>query len=475
MADTLAKTKVKNSDARVVKKGKKGNEDTLDLSLVAVIDNMAFSKTNMWAYYRLENSPYDFLSDEGKYIAHKRISNAFNNLMAERQDPLECRLIVTSVPIDINAWREQVYSNLNWERPIEFDEFIEEQEEHLRAQDFQEKVVYLAVHIGRRGALDFDTMGIIESGFRGAIDSLKEWSNVFLGLSDGEVSATEEKHARSREGDLYTKVADGHLQAKRCNSEEILLLLKRELYPAMPAPYLDVDHENRLGPGDIALEYSSVIHNKFRWLKITQIVDEIEMTGYRATMTFTKFPKLTQYPEMMPFLFFMDKIGLPFTQFACFTMYPSSAMKKEVDNKAKVSKDELSNIASSQDAIDSEVDGLPADVENAMGDMKMISQTISEDKSPWIRGTYHIVVETKNEKQLKKYCAQLKQHYTDMDMNLTWSAGDQAKLFLQQMPADKIRVTDFEHITNLNIISAAGPTFSSEVGDRIPNTALGKF
>lgn len=462
MANNLGKNKINNSKARVI------NKKYLDISLQSIIDNIAFSKTDRWAYYRISNSAYDFLSHHDRIALGEKINRAFTNIMGERQQPLDCHLIVDSMPVDIDTWREQNYEAVkDWDTAPGFDEFMAMQEEHLRAEEYMKKVVVIGVHLGKRGAVDLDALSVFEGGMKQAFDKAKEAFSTVFALPEIEVKKGEEEYARNTENEFYQVLSTGHLKARRCTTEEILLLLKRQLYPSMPAPYLDVDHENRLGPGDIALEIGHTIRNKFRWLEISQMVGDEEMTGYRATLSFSKFPKSIAYPDSFPFIYFLDKLGLPFPIFARFTFHPVSAMKKEIEKKKKESRDEMENIANAQDGLDNAIDGLPPEVAESIGDMNSIREIISQDKSPWIEGSYHVVVETPNEETLKKYCATLKQAYSDLDINVTWTTGDQAKLFLEQMPGDRVRVTSFDQITTVSQLSASGMNYSSEVGDRI--------
>lgn len=88
---------------------KKDAKKRMDISMVAVSDNIVFSKTDMWGYYRLTNSAYDFLSSEAKIALGQQIINAFVNLMGDRSEPLSCHLIVSSIPVDIDSWERQVY------------------------------------------------------------------------------------------------------------------------------------------------------------------------------------------------------------------------------------------------------------------------------------------------------------------------------------------------------------------------------
>lgn len=447
---------------------KKGNKK-LDISPVAIIDNIVFSKTEIFAYFELTNAVFDFLSNDEKVNLALRISNAFNNLMSDKQEPVDCHIITTSIPVDVDAWAEQVRGvSDEWTTGPGFERYVNEQILYLKQQSFMRKVTYLGISLGKRGALNMSNLNVLENGMRGAFDTFKAWVNTALQTPTDAVSGKEENDARQKESELFRTLSNGHLKAARTTTEDLLLLIKRQFYPSMPAPYLDVDHENRVGPGDLDLELASAIENKYRWLKITQMFDDMEVSGYRATLSFAKFPKHMEYPySNFPFLYLPAKMGAPFTCYGRFTLHPSQKMKLELEKKKKEQKDELENLAGAQNQYDSAVDSMPADIIESLDDIKQIETMLSQDKTPWIEGSFRMVVEAPSEERLREFCSKLKQSYDDYGILLQWTAGDQKALMLEQMPGDYHRVKAFKQVTNLNMVSTSGMNFSSDVGDPI--------
>lgn len=462
-ADTKAQKTQKAKAAKTLKEKKR-----LAISALAVVDNIVFSKTERWAYYRVSNEIYDFLSVERKVALGAQITNAFNNLMNDRETPLEGQLIITSVPVDVDSWAAQVYGvSEKWDHAPGFKQYMEEQIAYLKNQEYLKKATYIGINVGKRGALDMGDLNVFESGLKGAFSVVKQWWNSALLVPTEEVSAAEENDTRRKEAEFFRTLSLGHLKATRVTSEELLLLIKRQFYPNMPAPYLDVDHGNRIGPGDLSLEVGSAIENKYRWLKITQMIEGQEVSGYRATLSFSKFPKFMEYPKgTFPFLYFPAKLFLPFTSYSRFTLHPSAKMKRELEKKKKEQADELDNLAAGQTAMDATINGgAPSEITESLHDIQMISDMLAQDKTPWLEASYRIVVETPDEESLRKYCSFLKQRYADLGINVNWTAGDQAELFLEQMPGDHLRVPSFKQLTNLALMSTSGFNFSSDVGD----------
>lgn len=441
----------------------------LDISALAVVDNIVFSKSEKWAYFRITNEVYDFLSNNRKVQVGLQVANAFTNLMSERQESLDCHLIITSIPVDVDAWAHQIRAvSETWDQAPGFDKYVKEQIQHLKNEEYLRKVTYLGINLGKRGALDVQNLNLVEGGFKAAGETLKNWWNSALQVPTETVSAAEESETKKKEDGIYGTLSQGHLKAERCSTEEILLLIKRQFYPNMPSPYLDVDHDNRLGPGDLNLELHSVIEHKYRWMKIKQMLDDEEVAGYRACLSFTKFPKYQNYPnEGFPFFYFPSKLSLPFTCYSRFTLHPSKKMKADLAKKQQEQKDELENLNAGQSGYDSAVNGLPSDVAESLQDIQTMSDLLAQDKAPWVEGSYRIVVETPTEELLRKYCSIVKQRYSDLDINVTWTSGDQDDLFLEQMPGDHMRMPAFNQISNLTMLATSGFNFSSDVGDPI--------
>lgn len=445
--------------------GKKG----LDIAARGIVDNIVFSKTEKWAFYRINNTPYDFLSTSGKVAQGQSVANALAALMSNREESLECMVLSTTQPLDVDAWSAQV--KLSAEeydaRTPRFENYIEEQKTVLRTEEYHTRAAYIGINLGKRGALNTQDFNIFEAGLQGAKEQLKVWFKSSLSVPSVEITEQEENDARRIEADFFRLLSTGYFQAQRVTAEEILLLIKRQFYPAMPSPYLDVDHESRVGPGDMELELHSAIRKGWRFLRFDQMIDRYELTGYRTCMTFSKFPKFSAFPSAVPFLYFPASQGLPFTTFARFELISSTQMMKDIEKRKKEQADELENVEGSHGKNPAALESYPADVVEALNDVNKISEVLAQDKSPWVRGNYHLVVEARSQQGLLDMGAALQQAYHEMGITLNWSSGAQADLFLSQMPGDNVRMNAFEQITTLSMLAASGFNISSEVGDPV--------
>lgn len=451
------------------KKEKKQKGKRLDLSVVAMVDNLVFSKKEVWAYYQIDTQAYDFLSHAGKLALGNSTTLGFANIMTEKDEPVDFHLINTFLPLDTEAWEKQVFEEVSEGRETPgLDNFIKDQRYFLDSQDYNTRITYLGVCLGKRGAIEASSVNFLEIGFKGAWEEIKKWGQKALFAPPDIISATEEDKYRKAESNLYSIIGQGHLQAEKVTSEDLLLLIKRMFYPAMPAPGLDVDHEYRVGPGDLELELYSGIKNRFRWLEFNHQIGRYDFTCYRATLTFSKFPKEMVFPASLPFFYLPSRFATPLTTYARFTLLPTKKMKSEVMKKQKELDDELANMAAGKDSMVN----TGAEASEALGDSVLLDSILSSDKTPWVQGTYRIVIEADSEESLRDKIAEVKQEYASMNINLTHTGGDQAELFLEQMPGDRLREKSFQQTTNLFHIGTSGFNFSSAVGDRIMGREL---
>lgn len=454
----------RRSSAPKAKKNK-----NLDISLQAVIDNIAFSKKDVYAYFKIKSRPYDFVSSSQKIQTALDIGKAFSSIALNSEEETEVALTITHVPIDIDAWKIQIEEQTkDWQKSQNFENYLENQVSYLENENYNKKVAYLAVKIANRGAIDLPNIaqgGLVEAKnyIFNRIDRALFSSGATM------VSAEEEASMRKREQDYFRILSSNTFEAERATSEEILLLLKRQFYPAMPTPYLLVDPESRVGPGDIVRETGSHVEKKWNYLKITQMIEEIELEGYRASMVFAGFPKESTYPysALPPFLYYSSMLGAPYTSYGRFTLIPASKMKKVVETKKKQQKDEMENYAAGRDNLDSVYGQLPADTFQAVDDAQMITEILISDSSPWVEGVFRVAVEAEDLESLNKRCTFLKESYNRFGVTLIRTGADQVDAFLEQMPADRIRTTSFTTHANLPLVATSGFNFDSEVGDPI--------
>lgn len=448
----------------------KGNKFVENMLPVGIIDNIAFSKKDVWAWYRIPGDPFDFLSHDQKVSYALSMNGALNALMGDAQDKKELKFVSTSVPVNINAWETQMRSiAAEKSTAIGFDAFLRRQVNFLKSREFMTRVSYLGVHLGKRGALNLSGLNPLEMGVRASVEMIKDWGATMLQTPTAAMDAFEEKRLRLSEEETFRTLSTGSLGAIRCSSEEIVLnLIKKNFYPAMPAPELLVDLDNRIGPGDILYESTSVIEKYYHYLKMSQVLHGQTLEGYRSTMVFERFPAQMAFPFTYPFLAFPSKMGASFTVYGHLTLVPSAKMKKEVEKKRKESKDELQNMAGATSAADAAVGSQAgAEVSNSLQDLNRISEMLAADASAWCYGNYRLVLEAPTPEYVQDYASLVQQAYSDMDIKVRVAAGAQLSLLQEIMPTSPLMVKPFQQITSLTMLSTSGWNISSALGDEV--------
>lgn len=434
----------------------------LDYQVRGIVDNIVFSKEAVWAYYSADTSGYEFLNDESKIAMLTHVNQTFINVSANRDTELDWHLIVTNTPVDIDHWEDQYLAATDsWDRAPGFNRFITKQIEYLKEREFMTRRIYLGIRIDSRyGASAKGFMNSFEKGWHEAASYLFDSALGFLKVGDYSISDKEIVKAKSLERDFYNIMkADPYLQCSRPSTEELALIIKRTLYPSMPTPYLDVPANGRWGKGDIARETGADMVKNRRWTEISQPIENRIMTGYRATLSFSKFPEQMMSPPSTPWAYMMQGIlGMPFDLYARFTVIPSSIMKKKISRQKADILDEGGNAG--EVGVDAPLD-LQADYQRA-SELEAYAQKSGE---PFLDGVYRMVITAPTEDELKERMEVVKTQYASVGITLTWTVGDQQDLLLEYMPGDKIRERSFIQKSNIELIGASGFNIYTSVGD----------
>ena len=459
----------KNKEKRVFKKKEKFEKDKrsrLKIPLLAVSDNIVFSKKEAWAYYKISTVPYEFLSDDAKVDLAESTVSALAALNPNEGKKVDCHILITSTPFDVVSWSNQIDEQyMKWHPkelvPKSYDRFLNGQFDQLQQANFQRPVVYLGIKLYTRGSLDAGSFNPLEFGFHDAFKLMKDSiSNIFVMPTD-KLDAYEERRAHDTERELFTTLKAGNLIAKRVTANELLLTIKRRFYPAMPVPYLEIDHGHRFGTSDIVMETGGILENGYRDLHFHHMLDGKIYDGYRATLSFARFPKnLSEPSSHVPFLYKPASSGYPYTLSARFSMIPQQKVKRDLEKKKLDTDDEINNLAQSgQDA--------NAHIQGTVNDLAELEDNIEDNKMPWVQGAYRVTIESSNEEELKSLASELKQDYANSDTTIIWTAGDQLPLFLEELPGGSLSSPSFNQMTNLAMLGASGFNLGGKVGDPV--------
>ena len=161
----------------------------LDISMKAIVDNIAFSKDEQWAFYQVRNFAYDYLTFEDRGALAYNLNKAIAGIMAERREPLDMYVIADQVPLDITAWFEQNFDAAkNYVKPEGYNDYMLRSTNYLARQAFANKVVFIGVKLSNRRSAGLEDLNILESGLRGTIDTLYAGLSSLMKTPEMEVS-----------------------------------------------------------------------------------------------------------------------------------------------------------------------------------------------------------------------------------------------------------------------------------------------
>lgn len=435
-------------------------EKRLDIKMRGIVDNIVFTKSEIWAYYIVETESYDFLDMDSKLVMLGNMSQAFSNMMANKDERIDMHLIITNTPVDIDHWEQQFMAvSDSWDRKPGFNKYFAQQVQYLKQREYMSRKIYIGVRLMNRHEISYKSLvKQFESGLDQTMQYVKDTVFAPAGIDDYAIGDKEIKSAKAMEDDYYNFFHGSAMQAQRPEAEEIALVAKRTFYPSMPTPFLDVPANSRWGKGDMVRELGADMVRNRRWTEISQPMQGTILTGYRATLTFSKFPESMTMPGATPWIYMMQSSGLPFDMYARFALIPNKKMKKEVTHQKMDLEDEGGNAQEGGHNISLD---LQEDYSKALE----LEAYTNKNDNPWLEGTYRMVITSTDTEDLKQTVEIIKNAYSSAGITVTWTSGDQQDLLLESMPGDTIREKSFVQISSVELIGASGFQVFNKVGD----------
>lgn len=442
--------------------------DRYKLAPVYIDGNIVYSLREAWAYYKITPSAFEFLSTRAQINLANETISALATLTNHTSKPVDGHILITNTPFDVDSWESQMREMYNsWNQSASkasrytFNKFLNTQVEELKNENYQRRTIYLGIKISTRGAFSLDDFNLGSLDVRELIDVAKNAFMSSIALPTEEVKSEERTRTRSREKDIQRELRNSSLHAAPVSAEEILLVNKRLLHPGMPAPYLVTNHEERIGLNDMVMETGGIIKDKHRYLEFSQEIDGYEYTGYRSTLTFTRFPKTGMgIPGISPFMYVPALMGLPFTLSSRFTLKPSATMKKELDKKRADLDDELKNLEGSNQRPGQHIYDKSSDIDT-------LDRDLHEENLPWMSGVYRLIIESSSEDFLREATVAMRNEYAKNDIVLTLTSGDQLQLLHEDILGGTQSSGEFSQLTNLAMLGTSGFNFGSQVGDPV--------
>lgn len=435
-----------------------------ELAITHIQDYLTFSKQDVYAWVSIPLTQFEYLDDSSKKGLAYGLDVALSGLISSEDKNAECHLIIQGSPFDARGWVQHLNSRIEENSPLPYNrQFLTEMYQHVEDSDFRERTVLLGVNIGRRTA--YAPNKTVTPTFK------ENLLNIIPPVVSDNVSEKEVTFWKTMGNQLISSLVNSRIRAVAATAEEVAFAIRKNFFPDMPLPSPQVlslgGNKNTWKRNELAYLADGSIENNSRYLKITQIVDGVPMTGYRATLCFSKFPETMYFPYGDPWIHYASLLPFP-TDFSLrFTIEPARKVRKEVGKKLKDVIDQAINMESAGGSTSIEVnEHLRAGEE--------LEYTLKKDPAPWVYGRYRITVEASTVEELKERAKQVIDHYRALEIQVTWPTGDQLNLLKEGMPNDMVRVPSYYHRTTLPIISAGVPTGTGTVGDRVTYSPQGE-
>lgn len=428
------------------------------LSTTAIERNLVFSKTDVWATYVIPSISYEFLDTESREQLAHDMNDMLENFLTSSDKPVHAHQIVTSRPFDVLDWGNKLYSKVQgWNPEPGFAEHLFKQMQHVDAEQFSVKEVFLLIHLGKR------TKDYLSSATGVSMaQQMIRWVENLATINDPLVSEKEISYWKTKEKSVAHTVTTSRTEGKRATSAQIAWIIKKNMFPGMYVPKPQDSPHASWGYGELQSLVTGVIKNERRHLEISQFDPTTgeETTGYRATLSFSRFPDVIEYPKAEPWIHSASILPFNVDIHTRFTIEPALRVRKEVSRKIKDAKDQLANASGSGQET-------PLEMQEQYEVATNLEYELNRQRRPWIYARHRAVIEAPTLEQLRENAQQLIEHYRSENITVVWPSTDQLSLFQESMPGDKVRDQAFHQRHVLDIIGAGMPHGSGTVGDNI--------
>lgn len=434
-----------------------------ELSINYIKDNLTFSKNDVYVWVKIPLVQFEYLDDEAKENLALNGNSALTSLVTSEDKNVECHMIIQGSPFDARGWVQELNEAISSDDPLYHSrEYLTEMYNYVDSADFRERTVLLGVSLGKRANY---------SPNKSASPTVLETVlNVIPPIITEEVSEKEFDYWKVLARQITAQLENSRIEAEAANPTELAFAIRKNFFPDMPLPTpkdLALGNEYEWKNDELDYLADASIENNPRYLKITQLIDGKLVTGYRATLCFSRFPEIMYFPQGEPWIHSASLLPFP-TDFSLrFTLEPARKVRKEVGNKLKEVVDQAVNMESAGG-------NASIEVREQIETGEDLDYALKKDPSPWVYGRYRITVEASTVEELKERAKQIIDHYRGIEIYVTWPTGDQLALFKEGLPNDKVRSTSYYQRHVLSGISAGIPAGTGTAGDNIVWTPEGE-
>lgn len=395
-------------------------------------DRLALSDDQAWAWFRIPTVSYDLLSEGERTSLLYGAVGALAGLSGS-----ECHLLVVPYAYDAEQWAAELDELTDRPAPG-WDGYLATLTAHLSSGQFSQRRVYLGVALGRRAR----SHGLLDRVHRAA------------GLDDPSVSRREVERWSARVDTLERVLSSSELQAAGAGVDELRWLVQRGFWRGLAGPPGAASPSQPWGRGEVAALAESTVHNGYRCLVVEQPGD----SAHVAFLAAARFPDVMTHPGS-EWLYHCDALGFPVEVSVRFRLVPPGQASADAARKLAEASEQARHIA-----------GTSADVPLALLETteqaRQLEYAVTKEGLPLVYGWPRFAVAARSAEELDSRVDYLVEAYRDLGIELARPAGDQLSLFLESLPADRLRVRAYEQRQAL--VTLAGGMFmaTTDLGDR---------
>jgi hypothetical protein len=436
-------------------------------------DTVLLTDVDAWAYLRLPTISVEFRTAEEW---DRQIVSQAHGLAGLTDTEIHLKTVFREY--DIAEWAQQL--DMRTRSPLpDWSTLLVAQQEHLWDEQFLQKEVYLGVRLGARGD---EATSEIKAAFR----TLARWLNVVTDSIVGEddvIDAAEIAKWHGRAAPVQRLLRASSFQAVPATVSEVAWLFRHHMHPGMPGPPAPAEPNRPWGRGEVQHLVEGLVDNSVSpyYLKITQpnwaylrhreshVADpanvgppDREFASYVATLCVSRMPREMDTWDGNPWIHHAEdaSLGFPVEFSARWEIHPPRKAKKDVEKQ-------LQRVAGQRHHIAESGAEVPTLVQDALLDGRSLDVEVERARKFLVYGAGRFLVSATDPDELTRRCEVLIEHYRSIGIDVVWTPNDQLRLFVEQLPGDRVRlkVRAYRQVHELEVIAAGLATASNSLGD----------
>jgi hypothetical protein len=431
-----------------------------------VYRNLVFGREidDVWALYRIETRSYDGLSAAQKREVMAELASFGYAVEADFQ------LLRVTRPWSPSAYARAAASTIDGRHghPESWRSYLAQHQEVLASRPVAKPELYLAVDLGEPEAgLTAEVGRLVASGFDGLVAALKRR----MGFGDPRsISDRQLASVLAQEERAFARSSD-YLDCERASNREVQWLVRRALCRGLGEPEIDEqflpqalifedpEGERRYKPleCDVLRLFECPVNVESRHLRIESELGEC----HQAFLAFGALPEVTVFPGRQAELLFAPFEAVDFPVDACFSArYVSNDRAVALARRRIIDADNTYGEESHGDhgpsAATSYRPEAARELEEYLG---------SESHPPLLRASISLALGAPTHDELEARVQQLRREYGSLKLHRP--LGDQLRLFVGHLPAQRSLVRDYDDFLVVEQFGAMVPNATHAVGSEV--------